>query len=102
MAKICRSVHHIKSIYFCHCYLLIYLFITTIHGSLARICYLLQDERFKLDKVVEVTNAPVDGDVQVGALNRLDEQNMRSNLQNKKWFSVSTKVIWATACLLFS
>ena len=55
---------------------------------------LLQDERFKLDKVVKVTNTPVDGQVQVGALNRLDEQNLRSNLQSKKWYSISTKVSW--------
>lgn len=51
----------------------------------------LEDERFKLDGVVKVTNRPVDETVQVGSLTQKDEQNLRSNLQSKKWFSVSTK-----------
>ena len=54
--------------------------------------FIHQDERFKLDKEVKVVDRPVGGVVQVGDLTRKDEQNLRSNLQSKKWFSISTKV----------
>lgn len=51
----------------------------------------LQDERFKLDNVVKVTNTDVTGVVQVGGLTTDDEKNLRSNLASKKWFTLSTK-----------